>query len=65
MPIKVGDKVKVQCNSNAGFREIPGDSRVMAIAEGYAMVRFPRCMPFIESVKDLERWNPQEASNDE
>ncbi len=27
--------------------------RVMAVAEGYAMVRFPRAMPFVCSVKDL------------
>ena len=28
--------------------------RIMAIAEGYAMVRFPCCIPFIVSEKDLQ-----------
>lgn len=32
------------------------DARIMAIAEGYVMLRRPRCVPFIESVKDLEKW---------
>lgn len=29
-------------------------ARVMAVAEGYAMLRYPHCAPFIASVKDLE-----------
>jgi hypothetical protein len=29
--------------------------RIMAIAEGYAMVRRKRCMPFICSIKDLRQ----------
>lgn len=29
-------------------------ARVMAVAEKYAMVRYPRCMPFVVSVEDLE-----------
>ncbi len=28
--------------------------RVMARAEGYAMVRFPGCMPFVVPVKEIE-----------
>lgn len=31
----------------------PGEVRIMALAEGYAMVRRKGCMPFIVSEKDL------------
>lgn len=31
----------------------PRQVRVMARAEGYAMVRLPGCMPFVVSEKDL------------
>ena len=31
-----------------------GPIRVMAVAEGYAMVRRPRCSPFAVPVKQLE-----------
>ena len=30
-------------------------ARIMAVADGYAMVRFLACYPFIESVKVIER----------
>lgn len=29
--------------------------KVMAVADGYAMLRRPSCMPFIKSLKDLEK----------
>ena len=32
-----------------------GDVVVMAVADGYAMCRRPRCAPFVVSVKELER----------
>lgn len=35
--------------------------RVMSRAEGYAMVRRPRCMPFVCSEKDLSPITPEEA----
>lgn len=28
-------------------------ARVMATAEGYAMVRYPRCFPFVVPVREL------------
>jgi len=37
--------------------------RVMSRAEGYAMVRFPRCMPFVCSEKDLSPITPEEAQS--
>ena len=32
------------------------DAKVMAVADGYAMLRRPGCIPFVESVKTLEKW---------
>lgn len=29
---------------------------VMGVIGNYAMVRFKGCLPFVESVKDLEKW---------
>jgi len=34
--------------------EDPVEVRVMAMAEGYAMVRHPGCMPFIVSDREIE-----------
>lgn len=31
-----------------------GEIRVMAIAEGYAMCRRPRAVPFVRSIKDIQ-----------
>ncbi len=31
-------------------------AKVMGIVDGYAMLRRPRCVPFVESVSDLEKW---------
>lgn len=28
-------------------------ARVMAVAEGYALMRYPRCGPFVAPVRDL------------
>jgi len=36
-------------------REDDRVARVMAVADGYAMVRFLACMPFVEAVKAIER----------
>lgn len=60
MAIKVGDMVDGQSSlgSYKGDAKWPQQARVIAIAEGYAMVRFKGCMPFIVPTKDLERWNP-------
>ena len=33
-----------------------GFAKVMAIADGYAMLRFKGCIPFVKSVNDLESW---------
>lgn len=32
------------------------EATVLAVSDGYAMVRSKVCAPFVESVKDLERW---------
>lgn len=29
-------------------------ARVMAVADGYAMCRYPRCNPFVEPLKNLQ-----------
>lgn len=47
--IKAGDRCTVNRHANGN------PVRVMAVAEGYAMVRYPGCSPFIEPVKDLRR----------
>ena len=47
-PVKVGDKFRLD-QHNHGMT-----ARVMAVAEGYAMVRYPRCTPFIVPVKELD-----------
>lgn len=57
MPIKVGDSVNGKHAALSGTPKWREQARVMAIAEGYAMVQFKGCAPFIESLKDLERWN--------
>jgi hypothetical protein len=47
--MNVGDKI---------FDDI-GEARIMSIAEGYAMVRRPRCMPFVIVLKDIgKKWQP-------
>lgn len=45
----VGDSVTV------GRHSLGMVGRVMALAEGYAMVRYPRCSPFVVSVRELTR----------
>ena len=48
---------KIEIVIEAGrFKNVPikFEVRVMAVAEGYAMVRRPKCLPFVCSVKDLE-----------
>ena len=47
--IKRGDRCAVNRHMNGN------PVRVMAVAEGYAMVRYPRCIPFIEAVADLTK----------
>ena len=37
------------------FRRMGQEARVMAAAEGYAMMRFKGCSPFVEYVKDLPK----------
>lgn len=32
-----------------------GPFRIMGIIDGYAMVRIPRCSPFVVAVKDLRK----------
>lgn len=37
-----------------------GPFKIMGIIDGYAMVRFPRCMPFVVAIKDLRK-TPEEC----
>jgi hypothetical protein len=45
--IQVGDWVTVEHHGHSKV------ARVMALAEGYAMLCYPRCAPFLEQVEDL------------
>lgn len=47
--IKVGKTAKFLC----GYSVV--EVRVMALAEGYAMVRRKCCLPFVVSVKELTK----------
>ena len=42
-------------NNKATWKFV-GFAKVLTISDGYAMLRFKGAMPFIKSVKDLERW---------
>lgn len=33
----------------------PGQVRVMAAADGYVMIRFPHCMPFVMGEREFRR----------
>lgn len=37
----------------ARFRDDYGPIRVIAVCEGYAMCRRPRCVPFVRTVKEV------------
>jgi hypothetical protein len=45
--IKIGDQVAVEHDGHSTV------ARVMAVAEGYAMLCYPRSAPFLEQVADL------------
>lgn len=45
-PVKPGDKFA----RRAG---VAGTMKIMAVADGYAMARFPHCIPFVIYLKDL------------
>lgn len=32
------------------------EAKVMCVVDGFAMLRRPHCMPFVESVNMLEKW---------
>jgi hypothetical protein len=60
--MKANDKVIYVTETPVSFKNgiwenetVQFDVRVMAVAEGYAMVRRPRCMPFVCSIKDLHK----------
>lgn len=68
MEIKVGDHLFAR-REIITSRELmhPDDkdkARVMAIAEGYVMLHKKGCMPFIRSIKDLQRSNSENQSRD-
>lgn len=52
--IRAGDRctVKRHRDERTGITRIV---RVMAVAEGYAIVRYPRAMPFVEHIKELTK----------
>jgi hypothetical protein len=59
---KSGDIVQIR--RGAWFSESGCfEAKVMAIADGYAMLRRKGCSPFVESITDLEKWNPSSADN--
>jgi len=49
----VGDDVQISRHDHGRT------GRIMALAEGYAMVRYKGCAPFIASVKELTRVVPE------
>jgi hypothetical protein len=58
--MKRGDDVPIYRivgrDKNGWYYTFNGHARIMAICDGYLMLRFPRAMPFIESVKTIEKW---------
>lgn len=46
------------------FRDRLGDLRVMAVAEGYAMVRRPHAIPFIMTVKEVAALRDRETRDE-
>lgn len=52
-PINAGDRCIV--NDHAATEDVTRVARVMAVAEGYAMVRYPRAMPFVAALKELSK----------
>lgn len=56
MDITAQDKQALRVGVRIAYTN--GAIRIMAIAEGYAMVRYPRAMPFIVALKELERYAP-------
>lgn len=52
-PINPGDSCIV--NRHAATEDVARVARVMAVAEGYAMVRYPRAVPFVVALKELSK----------
>lgn len=42
-----------------------GMAKVLGVIDGYAMLRFKGALPFVESVKTLERWKVSPPPLDE
>lgn len=42
--------------------DVKGVFRVMAVADGYALIRRPGCSPFAASLKDLQAAQPPEGA---
>lgn len=62
--IKTGDKVCIrqtdgQICDNTGWRYkykwSDDTAKVMAVVDGYAMLRFRSCMPFVKALKELNK----------
>ena len=52
--IKRGDKVTImRLQADRTYLPHHGLAKVLAVADGYAMVRFPRAMPFVIHLNDL------------
>lgn len=60
MELKRGEMVAIyrpDCLMKGGwFYKRVNDAKVLGVIDGYAMLRYPRAFPFIESVKNLEKW---------
>lgn len=64
--LKTKDKITYDRPYPSGFKNgkwhyntIRCEARVMAAVEGYAMLRKKGGMPYVESIKDLQKWRVQ------
>ena len=52
---KAAGKASIDPMVGRRFRRMGQEARVMTVAEGYAMMRFKGCSPFVEYVKNLPK----------
>jgi hypothetical protein len=50
-PWRAGDTAEIGEPTDPGWKAV----KVMAVADGYAMVRIPYCVPFVAVLRDLRR----------
>lgn len=61
LPPAPGSEAIAKCQryDKNGWEYYPVKVKVMAVADGYAMVRRPRCSPFVIELKRLKHLNDQ------